>query len=165
MLLIGDFISETDGENMEVFCDVYILKNLIRHPTCFQSAHDPTSIDMFLTNRYNCFHNSRTIETGISDNHKMIINLLKSYFKKSNPTIIKYRSYVNYDEGYFKTDLTHSLFSSDKCNTNYDEFKNIYMNVLNRHAPIKAKKIRGNNAPLMNKTLSKSIMIRSKLKN
>ena len=29
------------------------------------------------------------------------------------------------------------------------------MNVLNRHAPIKAKKIRGNNAPFMNKTLSK----------
>ena len=95
----------------------------------------------------------------------MIITVLQSYFKKSKPTNIKYRSYANYDEGSFKTDLTHSLFSSDKFNCNYNEFKNIYMNVLNRHAPIKAKKIRGNNAPLMNKTLSKSIMTRSKRKN
>ena len=48
---------------------------------------------------------------------------------------------------------------------NYDEFKNIFIKALNRHAPIKEKKIRGNNAPFMNKTLSKSIMTRSKLKN
>ena len=46
----------------------------------------------------------------------------------------------------------------------YDEFKNIFMNVLNRHAPSKKKKIRESNAPFMNKTLSKSIMTRSKLK-
>ena len=81
----------------------------------------------------------------------MILTVLKTYFKKSKPTIIKYRSYANYDEGSFKTDLTHSLLSSDKCNSNYDEFKNIYMNVLNRHAPIKAKMIRGNNAPFIKK--------------
>ena len=165
LLLIGDFNSETEEENMKDFCDIYNLKNLIRHPTCFKSAHNPTSIDMFLTNRHNCFQNSCTIETGISDHHKMIITVLKTYFKKSKPTIIKYRSYAVYDEGSFKTDLTHSLFSRENCKINYDEFKNTYMNVLNRHAPIKEKKIRGNNAPFMNKTLSKSIMTRSKLKN
>ena len=47
----------------------------------------------------------------------------------------------------------------------YDEFKNVFMNVLNRHAPMKEKIIRGNNAPFMNKTLSKAFMIRSRLKN
>ena len=47
----------------------------------------------------------------------------------------------------------------------YDEFKNVFMDALNNHAPIKEKIIRGNNAPFMNKTLSKAFMIRSRLKN
>ena len=47
----------------------------------------------------------------------------------------------------------------------YDEFKDIFMNVLNKYAPIKEKTIRGNNAPFMNKPLSKAFMERSRLKN
>ena len=96
----------------------------------------------------------------------MIITVWKTYFKKIKPTIIKYRSFTNFGEGSFKTDLNHSLSSSrSKYNMNYGEFKNIFIKVLNIHAPIKEKKIRGNNAPFMNKTHSKSIMTRSKLKN
>ena len=47
----------------------------------------------------------------------------------------------------------------------YDEFKEIFMKSLNKHAPMKEKFIRGNNAPFMNKTLSKAFMQRAKLKN
>ena len=151
---------------MKDFCDIYNLKNLISSPTYFKSVENPTSIDVFLTNRHNCFQNSCVIETGISDHHKMIITVLKTYFKKIKHTIIKYRSFTNFDEGSFKTDLKYSLSSSrNKYNMNYDEFKNIFIKALNRHAPIKEKKITGNNAPFMNKTLSQSIMTRSKLKN
>ena len=39
------------------------------------------------------------------------------------------------------------------------------MRILNKHAPMKQKLVRGNNSPFMNKTLSKSFMLRSKLKN
>ena len=48
---------------------------------------------------------------------------------------------------------------------NYDEFKEIFMHILNKYAPMKIKCIRGNNAPFMNKMLSKAFMNRSKLKN
>ena len=47
----------------------------------------------------------------------------------------------------------------------YDNFKESFMRVLERHAPMKTKMIRGNNASFMNKTLSKAFMCRSKLKN
>ena len=110
MLLVGDFNSETEEENMKDFCDLYSLKNLTKHPICYKSVQNPTSIDMFLTNRHNCFQNSCTIETGLSDHHKMIITVLKTYFKKLKPSIIKYRSYANFDEDSFKTDLTYSLY-------------------------------------------------------
>ena len=47
----------------------------------------------------------------------------------------------------------------------YDEFKDIFMQVLNHHAPKKRKVVRGNAQPFMNKVLSKAFMQRSKLKN
>ena len=39
------------------------------------------------------------------------------------------------------------------------------MTILNWYAPMKKKIIRGNNAPFMNKNLSKEFMHRSKLRN
>ena len=71
----------------------------------------------------------------------MIITVLKTNLKKLKPSIIKFRSYANFDEDSFKTDLTYSLYSSDKRNVNYDEFKNIFMNALNMLAPIKEKRL------------------------
>ena len=50
-------------------------------------------------------------------------------------------------------------------NSNYDSFVTKYTEVVNRHAPIKSKVIRGNQAPFMTKELAKSIMTRSSLKN
>ena len=47
----------------------------------------------------------------------------------------------------------------------YEEFKDIFMKSLNKYAPMKEKYIRGNNAPFMNKTLSKAFMQRARLKN
>ena len=43
--------------------------------------------------------------------------------------------------------------------------KTCYMSIVNKHAPLKKKLIRANNAPFMNRELSKSIMTKSKLKN
>ena len=39
------------------------------------------------------------------------------------------------------------------------------MVVIERHAPLKQKNIRANQAPFMNKELQKAIMLRSKLRN
>ena len=44
-------------------------------------------------------------------------------------------------------------------------FENVFMNIFNKHVPIKLKYIRANDGPFMNKELRKEIMIRSKLKN
>ena len=67
---------------MKEFCEVYNLENLIKESTCFKSIPNPTSIDVILINRYKNLHSSCTIETGLSDHQKMIITLLKTYYKK-----------------------------------------------------------------------------------
>ena len=47
----------------------------------------------------------------------------------------------------------------------YDTFHQAFMTVLEKYAPTKEKRVRANNAPFMNKTLSKAIMTRSRLHN
>ena len=85
VLLIGDFNSEISEKEMEEFCSLYDLKSLIRTPTCFKSDTNPSCIDLILTNRLNCFQNSSTIETGLSDFHHLIVTVLKTKFKKKPP--------------------------------------------------------------------------------
>ena len=49
-------------------------------------------------------------------------------------------------------------------NLAYERFKNMFKLVVDKHAPITSKFIRGTHAPFMNKELIKAIMHRSKLK-
>ena len=104
-----------------------------------------------------------TIETGLSDHHEMTVTVLKSYFKKKEPIKINYRCHKKINENLFRIELINFLQNSYVLD--YEEFKKIFMQVLNINAPMKKKFIRGNNAPFMNKTLSNAFMHRSKLKN
>ena len=165
ILMLGDFNSSASEKHMKDFCEMYDLQNLITGPTCFKNANNPSSIDVMLTNRKNSFQNSMTIETGLSDHHKMTVSVLKTYFKKKKPIKINYRSYKYFNESEFRNDLLNNLEVTNKESIQYDEFKHIFMKVLDCHAPNKSKTVRGNNAPFMNKVLSKAFMHRSKLKN
>ena len=149
---------------MKEFCELYDLQNLIKDPTCYKNASNPSSIDVILTNRKNSFQNSMTIETGLSDYHKMIITVLKVHFKKKEPITTKFRSYKNFNELIFRDNLLNNLQISCKETMSSDDFKEIFLKVLNLHAPMKKKLVRGNNAPFMNKDLSKAFMHRSKFK-
>ena len=48
--------------------------------------------------------------------------------------------------------------------TNYAEWENQFLRVLNKHVPLKSKVVRGNNKPFVTKTLRKAIMLKSALK-
>ena len=47
----------------------------------------------------------------------------------------------------------------------YDDFKYIFMKILDLHAPMKERVVRANNQPFVTKKLLKAIMTRSRLKN
>ena len=163
-LLIGDFNSETHEAKLANFCDIYNLNSLIKEPTCYKNLSNPTTIDLILTNRKKCFQNSTTFETGLSDHHKMIVTVMKQYFPKQTPELIRYRDYRNFNIAVFRNDIKLALSILDE-NVTYDEFEKIFMEKLNEYAPMKKKYVRANNAPFMNKTLCKAIMNRSRLRN
>ena len=164
-LLLGDFNSEIEEPELREFCDIYNLSNLITEPTCFKNPENPSSIDLILTNKPRSFVNSCTIETGLSDHHKLTVSVLRLFFKKQAPVLIKYRNYKKFDANVFRSELNERLYNSDKDNCNYENFQSTFMEALNKHAPMKNKFVRANNAPFMNKLLSKAVMTRSRLKN
>ena len=47
----------------------------------------------------------------------------------------------------------------------YSKLTDIFQEILQKHAPLKSKQVRGNHATFMNKELSKVIMSKSRLRN
>ena len=64
-----------------------------------------------LTTPYRSFHNSSTIETGVSDFHKMTVTVMKSHFQKKEHKIIQYRDYNKFSAEEFAQYII-SLLSS-----------------------------------------------------
>ena len=153
ILIMGDFNSEPCNKILQGFCNLYDMKNVVTEPTCYKNYNQPTCIDLIFTNRIKHFQNITRLITGISDFHKMTITVLKSCYRKLPPRLIFYRDYKNYSQ------LTHIITTSS------DEFVSKSMVVLERHAPLKQKYIRANQAPFMTKELQNAIMLRSKLRN
>ena len=65
----------------------------------------------------------------------------------------------------FSNELENELKKIGSLTLNYDIFKNVCMDAINKHAPLKRRYIRANHAEYMDKELSKAIMKRSKLRN
>ena len=121
-----------------------------------------------LTNRPRCFHKTSIFEIGISDHHKLILSFFLSYFTRIPPKTIEYRKYKTFDKSKYLHDLDQELLKGAMYQNNeemYSNFTRIFQNVINKHAPLKQKKVRGNHAPFMTKDLSKAIMNKSKTRN
>ena len=76
---------------------------------------------------------------------------------------INYRNYKRLNEYSFNEDLKLA-FSNTNIQT-CEEFEEIFMNLLDNHAPLKKKISRANNAPYITKKLRREIMKRSQLEN
>ena len=104
-ILIGDFDSEMHEDAMNVFCTTYNFKNLVKEPTCFKNANNPSCIDLILTNKPSFFQNTSVLETGISDFHKLTLTIMKSSFVKQEPKIFTYRNYKKFSNENFRNDF------------------------------------------------------------
>ena len=116
-ILLGDFNYSSGDSILKYFCNDYHLQNLILEPTCFKNILNPSSIDVILTNQPKSFYLSKTVETGLSDFHKLTITILKTFFPKKAPKLIKYRNYKKFDSEKFKFELSLLLDNEQMENT------------------------------------------------
>ena len=70
-------------------------------------------IDVIPTNRVRSFRHSKTVETGFSDFHKLVMTSFRSTYQRVRPTRIRCRSYKTFDENAFLADLRTCPFH--KC--------------------------------------------------
>ena len=146
-------------------CDTFDLKNLVNVKTCYKSKNG-SSIDVLLTNRPRSFYKTVSIETGLSDHHTLIATFFRSHYQRLPPKNIKYRDTKNLDNDSFLNDVKNiNLDELSRFVDPFTGFLTLYKCIVDRHCPIKSKKIRGNDQPFMNHELRKAIMDRSRIRN
>ena len=99
------------------------------------------------TNKQERFLKTETVETGLSEFHKMVVSVFKRSLKKQKPKGITNRNYKRFDNEKFRESLIN-CFSTGK-NISYDAFENLVLQTLDKMAQIKQKHIRGNQSPFM----------------
>ena len=107
-----------------------------------------------------CFQNFGVYETDISDFHKLTFTVLKTYFLKAKPRIIKYRDYKHFDNNEFRDELIRELSSNNKQSDDLDRFANISKMILEKKAALKERYLKYNQDKFINKILQKAIMNR-----
>ena len=114
-------------------------KNIVKQKTCFKNMENPSCIDLYITNSPKSFQNTTTLDTGLSDYHKMVITVLKTSFQKAKPKEFYYRDYRNLNREDFKIELQNKLNNNV---ASYELFEKLFLEVLDKHAPFKSRIIR-----------------------
>ena len=150
------------------FCNLYKLKIVIKVTTYFKNSDNPKNIDLMLTNSIRSFQNSSCPrETGLSDFHKMIVTVLKSYLGKNQPKFISYSDFGKFSNNGFRIQILRdfSILHLSGDYSSLDLNADIYIRALNIYAPKNEKYLKANNSPVMNKAISKTMMDRRSLRN
>ena len=161
-LILGDFNMEVTSNKLSSFIENNGLYSLIKSPTCFKSPTNPRCIDLMLTNMKHSFFASQSFETGFSDYHHLIYTVLKTQFTKLQPKRIRFRDYKKFAESQFLSDLTGKIVATNP--EDLTQFENFFLETLNKHAPQRTVRVRGNNKPHVTKELRKAMMLRTRLK-
>ena len=94
-MLIGDFHAEESEPCLSQILFEMNAKNIVKEPTYDKCFSNSSCIDLVITNSSSSFQNTKTISTGLSDFHKMVITVLKQTFQRSSPKELAYRDYKN----------------------------------------------------------------------
>ena len=109
-LVTGDLNIDFSNSKMDTnsylsdFIDNFSLTNIVNSKTCFKTLNGAL-LDIMLTNKPKSFFKTITIETGLSDCHKMIVTFLRASFKRIPSKNIVYRDYKHFNRNEFLHEL------------------------------------------------------------
>ena len=150
VFICGDFNCNMLTKNalaskINTVCSSLSFKQLIEEPTRV-TPHSSTLLDLFLTNSQN-ISKTGVFDCGISD-HSMIYVVRKLNRPKLKPKTLKIRSYKNFVEEDFLTDLRNADWSYFLNFEDLDEACGVLNSIVNsvaeKHAPMISIKIKGN---------------------
>ena len=166
IIILGDLNVNMFKENKLTEClDINGLKNIIKDATCKKGK--PTLIDLIISNKPRRLASTLSVDTGLSDFHNLICTATKFDVPKQRATKIMYRSYRKFNNDNFLKDLSiipyHVCEIFEDIDDSYWLYNELTMEVVNEHAPIKQKTIKGYRVPYMNGELRRAINVKNML--
>ncbi|CAB3986869.1 Hypothetical predicted protein [Paramuricea clavata] len=156
LIIIGDIncnVMKTSPDahtrQLNFLCSLYQLDQLINKPTR-ETNTLATLIDLVLTNAKENIWTSGVIDLGMSD-HSLIYVVRKFTLPKLKPNVKEVRDYKHFNAEYFIGDLTrmpwHVINQYNNPNEGWRVWKSFFNEILNIHAPIRHKRVKGNSVP------------------
>ena len=157
------------GRESSTFVDLCAIMNLtqvITEPTRI-TDRSATLVDVILVSDQALVTESGVIDTGISD-HSLVYCILNCKIPKAEPSYISTRSYKNYDPISFSMAVSqlpfNQVYLAPDVNTELLIFNQLFLDVLERHVPVKTVKIQNRAVPFVNNDLKAAMKERDKLK-
>ena len=156
---MGDINVNVDIQNTTLTCikwkhitELHDLHQLIQEPTRI-TAHSATLIDhLYVTTPENVTE-SFVPKIALSDHYPMCLtcSTAKRQLKRHDHKSINYRCFKKFNENDFCNDLSlalNALHTTDAdTNQNFENWFTIFSEVLDKHAPVKSKRIKQETQP------------------
>ena len=151
-LITGDFnfdfldaSSSNSPKDMKRILSSFNLKQLIDKATRI-TKESSTLLDLFATNSPKNVTLAKVIPSTLSD-HDMLVVVRKINAGKLPPRSIECRNFSKYDQMTFIQDLEKcswdDVYSERDVNSAWSKWKELFLSVCNKHAPIRHKVLRG----------------------
>ena len=174
VVLIGDFnldmyINQDEGRignaALQEFCDRFCLQNQIYEPTRITDK-TKTLIDVVLASHPERFATCGNLHLGVSD-HDLVFAVRKNKLAKPKAREIEYRSMRQFNNDAFLQDLRNvpwdTAYIYDNVDDLWDHWATLFKEILDIHAPIKKKRIRGDQLPWITPEIQREISRRNRL--
>ena len=89
------------NQQLEISVRSMAVKTLLKTILVLKIRKKPSCIDLVIANRSKCFQNSVTLQTGLSDFHKITLTVMKVFYIKQKLITVTYRSYKNFSNEVF----------------------------------------------------------------
>ena len=176
MYILGDLNCDMLRKDNEINTPTMTVKSLYEQYQLYQLIDQATRITMttsslidhIVTNTPEKISASGVIHTGISD-HSLIFAIRKISIMNKQENTIKIRNMKNFNEHNFINELQeqhweYMYFFATDPNCMWEIWKTLFLEVLNKHAPIQNKKVRSKNVPWITRRIKELIISRDKLK-
>ncbi len=158
--------SSVNATRLNDIFEVYGLKQLITYPTR-TTPYSSTLIDLCVTNAPSKIINSGIIELSISD-HALVNMTHKVHYKQTGSRLVQIRNMKNFNRGNYIRDLEQQVWTdvnlSNDPNEMWAKWKNMLINCIDKHAPLKSKRVGKKKSPWITSQLRQNMRKRDFLK-
>ena len=155
--LLGDLnCNMLDGSNnhnsstLTNILDIYGLSQLISEPTRITPT-SRTLIGLCLTSSPEKISNSGVVHLAISDHSLVFMTLKICYERTGIHRTIETSVFKNFNHHHFLNDVTQQpwnrVFSETNPETMWDVWKKLFMEVVDKHAPLQSKRVSNKHSP------------------